>query len=147
MNSLNDHCITTCNSLLRGELSAVETYGQALETYAGTPAAEELRRIRAEHVKSAALLSANVREMGGTPGKDSGAWGMFAVAVQGAADLFGETSALMSLQQGEEMGRNDYKDALLDEHVMPDCKRMISEELLPPVLNHIVVLESLKKTV
>jgi len=147
MNSLNDHCITVCNSLLRGELSAVETYGQALETYAETPAADELRRIRAEHAKSAARLSANVREMGGTPGKDSGAWGIFAVAVQGAADLFGATSALMTLQQGEETGRNDYKDALRDELVMPDCKQMISEDLLPPVMNHIVVLESLKQAV
>ncbi|MEO5714055.1 MAG: DUF2383 domain-containing protein, partial [Luteolibacter sp.] len=96
MNSLNDHCIAICNSLLRGELSAVETYGQALETQAEAPVADELRRIRAEHAKSAARLSANVRQMGGTPGKDSGAWGIFAVAIQGAADLFGATSALVT---------------------------------------------------
>lgn len=78
---------------------------------------------------------------------DSGAWGIFAVTVQGAADLLGANSALSSLKQGEEMGRNDYKDALLDEHVMPDCKKLISEELLPPVLNHIVALETLKQAV
>ncbi len=146
MNSLNDHCITVCNSLLRGELSAVETYGQAIETHGDEPIADELRRIRGEHAKSAARLSANVREMGGTPGKDSGAWGIFAVAVQGTADIFGATAALSTLQKGEEMGRSDYKDALLDDLVMPDCKQMISEELLPSVMNHIVVLDSLKQS-
>ena len=88
----NDHCIDICNGLLRGELSAVETYGQAIDKYAGSPVTEELRRIRADHSRSANWLSANVREMGGVPQKDSGAWGLFANAVQGAANLFGENS-------------------------------------------------------
>jgi hypothetical protein len=147
MNSTNDHCIDTCNSLLRGELSAVETYSQAIDTYAGTSVVEKLRGIRAEHVNSAALLSANVREMGGEPEKDSGVWGIFAVAVQGTADLFGENSALASLRKGEQIGRDDYQDALADADVMPDCKRLISEELLPAVNRHIAVLESFEKTV
>ena len=145
--SIQDHCISVCNSLLRGELSAIETYTQAIAAYSGTPPVEELRRIRIEHTKSAARLSANIREMGGEPGKDSGVWGIFAVGIQGAANLFGEDSALSSLRKGEEMGRNDYQDALIDEQVMPECKQMISEELLPPIMNHIVILEKLEQTV
>ena len=143
MNTINDHCIDVCNSLLRGELSAAETYTQAIETYSATAAVEHLRAIRAEHVNSASLLSANVREMGGEPGKDSGVWGIFAVTVQGAADLFGENSALASLRKGEEIGRDDYQNALLDEGVMPECKRLIGEELLPAVNSHIATLETL----
>ncbi|MEO7098758.1 MAG: DUF2383 domain-containing protein [Luteolibacter sp.] len=147
MNSLNDHCIKVCNSLLRGEISAVEAYGQAIEKYPGTPAAEEFRRIRAEHSKSANRLSADVREMGGEPDSDSGAWGVFAVSVQGTANLFGEDSAISALQKGEELGRKDYQDAMMDDEVMPECKNMISKELLPRVLDHIVILENLGQTV
>ncbi len=58
--------------------------------------------------------------MGGDPDKDSGAWGIFATTVQGAANLFGEDSAIHSLSQGEEMGRRDYEAALADEHVMEE---------------------------
>ncbi len=154
MNSTHDtahsthaHCIDVCNGLLRGELSAVETYGQAIEKYAGSPVTGELRRIRSEHSKSATRLSANVRDMGGEPEKDSGVWGIFATAVQGAANLFGKHSAIEALQRGEEAGRKDYQDALLDDEVMIDCKRMIREDLLPPVIEHIVCLDKLEHAV
>ena len=144
---LNDHCIAVCNGLLRGELSAVETYGQAIEKYAGSPVTEELRRIRSDHSRSATWLSANVREMGGIPEKDSGAWGIFATAVQGAANLFGQDSAIESLQRGEEAGRKDYQHALLDDDVMTDCKLMIREDLLPPIIEHIASLDKLEHAV
>lgn len=142
----HEHCIDVCNGLLRGELSAVETYGQAINKYNGSPVVEELRRIRAEHNESANRLSANVRDMGGEPEKDSGAWGLFATAVQGAANLFGAESAIESLQRGEEMGRTDYQDALLDENVMPGCKEMMREELLPRIIKHIATLENLENS-
>jgi len=141
----NEHCIAVCNALLRGELSAVETYSQAIEKYAGSPVTEELRRIRSEHSRSATWLSANVREMGGEPEKDSGAWGLFATAMQGAANLFGKNSAIESLQRGEEAGRKDYQEALLDDEVMIGCKQMIREDLFPPVIEHIASLEKLEQ--
>ncbi|MES2660751.1 MAG: DUF2383 domain-containing protein [Verrucomicrobiota bacterium] len=143
MNALNDHCINICNRLLRGELSAIETYGQVIHKNPSWAVSEELRRIRAEHSVSANRLSANVRSMGGVPEKDSGAWGIFATAVQGAANLFGPESALASLRNGEEAGRNDYQNALLDDQVMSDCKALVREELLPRVIDHLALLEKL----
>ncbi len=143
----NEDCIKTCNSLLRGELSAVETYGKAIEKYPATPVTAELTRIQSEHRESANRLTANVREMGGTPETDSGAWGAFAKTVQSAANLFGSESAIESLQKGEEHGRNDYRDALEDDDVMDACKTMIRTELLPRVENHITVLERLEEVV
>lgn len=140
-------CINVCNSLLRGELSAVETYSLAINRYAGKPAIGELQRIRSEHALSAARLSQNVRDMGGTPDEDSGAWGMFAKAVQGAANLFGADSALESLQRGEEKGRSDYRAAIENDDVMPSCKEMIRSELLPRVDHHIATLGRLEETV
>ncbi len=149
MNTSEDteKCIKTCNSLLRGELSAVETYNQAIEKHAGTAATSELMRIRDEHRQAVSRLTTNVREMGGQPDTDSGAWGAFSNAIQGAANLFGAESAISSLQRGEEHGRNDYRDALEDEHVMESCKNMIRTELLPATESHIATLERLEEQV
>lgn len=143
--STHAHCIDVCNGLLRGELSAVETYEQAIEKHGDSPAAGELRRICSEHSRAVSRLAANVRQMGGEPEEGSGAWGVFANAVQGTANLFGAGSALESLKQGEEAGRKDYQDALLDDDVMPECKLMIRDELLPPVIEHIASLDRLEQ--
>ncbi len=143
MNSINDACIKVCNSLLRGELSAVETYAKAIRKHGDSPAVHKLRQIRDEHIASAQLLRENVTDMGGEPETDSGSWGVFAKAVQGTANLFGAGSAVESLQRGEEAGRSDYEDALVNEDVMADCKTMIRDRLLPAVNRHISALESL----
>ena len=142
--STQDHCIHICNGLLRGELSALETYSQAIENYSGSPVINELRRIRSEHSLSVSLLTANVQDMGGVPEKKSGAWGHLVHAIQGTANLFGANSAIESLMTGEGLGRDDYKAALLDDGVMEECKEMIRERLLPPVLNHIEILGKLE---
>lgn len=140
-------CIKVCNGLLRGEIAAVDTYGQAMVKYASSSVAAELRRIREEHSESVRRLTANVRDMGGEPEVDAGAWGVFATMVQVTADLFGPESALESLQQGELMGRKDYEEALANPEVMPECKAMIRKELLPRVMNHIASLETLDELV
>lgn len=142
-----DHCISVCNSLLRGERSAVETYTQAIEKHASTPAASELQRICSEHRDAVNRLAENVRSMGGEPDTDSGAWGTFAKAVQGTSNLFGAGSAIESLKKGEESGRGDYQDALLDDDVMADCKQLIREELLPRTIAHIAALDQLGNAV
>ena len=53
--------------------------------------------------------------MGGQPGLEAGAWGVFANAVQTAANLFGTNSALEALQTGEKSGKKDYENALDDQ--------------------------------
>ena len=137
------HCIDVCNSLLRGEISAVETYGKAIDKFSGDPEAPKLIQIRDEHQRAVDLLREDVRRMGGTPDTDSGAWGAFANTVQGAANLFGENSALGALKQGEEHGRNDYERALADDRVLPECKDLIRTELMPRCSQHIATLDML----
>jgi uncharacterized protein (TIGR02284 family) len=141
------HCINVCNSLLRGELSAVQTYDKAIAKFSGEPVVTELKRLCNEHSESVARLQHNVREMGGVPDTDSGTWGAFANTIQSAANLFGAGSAIESLQRGEEHGRRDYQDALEDEGVLPSCKAMIRDELLPRVHRHIATLERLEAMV
>ncbi len=141
--TVTQDCIDVCNRLLRGELSAVETYRQTIQKFEGDPAVTTLRQIQSEHEFAAELLRNNVLEMGGDPSTDSGAWGAFANTVQGVAKVFGESSALKSLQQGEEHGLDDYEDALEDDDVMPGCKDMIRSELMPRVRQHIASLQDL----
>ncbi len=144
--SNKDHCISVCNGLLRGERSAVETYTQAIEKHSTAPAAAELTRILGEHKEAVTRLADNVRSMGGEPDTTSGAWGVFAKTVQATSNLFGAESAIGSLQKGEESGRSDYEEALLDDEVMIECKQMIREELLPRTIAHIAALEQLART-
>lgn len=89
-------------------------------------------------------LRANITRMGGEPSTESGSWGAFAKSVQGAANMFGDDSALNALQRGEAHGRDDYEDALENDDVLPDCKTMIQTELLPKTREHIAALERLE---
>jgi uncharacterized protein (TIGR02284 family) len=139
-----EHCIDVCNSLLRGERSAVQTYEDAVEKFGDQPGITELSRIRDEHARATLMLEQNVRSMGGQPDTDSGAWGRFASAVQQAASLLGSNSALEALQAGEKSGKKSYETALEDEGVMPECKNMIQSTLLPRVNEHIGTLERLQ---
>jgi hypothetical protein len=142
----SDHCIDVCNSLLRGEISAVETYTQAMEKFKGEAEASVLSDLRRDHIKSADRLRGNVTDMGGVPTTDSGAWGTWAKMVQGAAKLMGDTAALKALLEGEEHGEKQYREALDDDEVLPGCKEMIRTELLPRQLSHISTLRGLTKT-
>ena len=104
------------NKCLRGELSAVETYRQALDRARKDPdrAAEsqQLVPILEDHQRAAAQLRNLVRQMGATPSEDSGAWGTWSKAVMGTAKLFGDAAALKALKEGEESGLTDYRNAM-----------------------------------
>lgn len=145
MTTDSKHCIDVCNRLLRGERSAVETYDKAISKYGDKPVLDDLHAIRAEHATAVNELEANVRSMGGEPETDSGAWGALANTVQSAANLFGSGSALEALESGEEMGASDYRAALEDDEVMPECKSLIRGTLLPRTEAHIAKLKMLER--
>src|SRR6478752_64375 len=54
------------NELLRGEISAVETYDQAIAKFEAQPLASDLRRIRDEHQHAVVALRERVTAFGGT---------------------------------------------------------------------------------
>ncbi|MGJ8656518.1 MAG: DUF2383 domain-containing protein [Akkermansiaceae bacterium] len=143
----NEKCIDVCNSLLAGEISAVETYDIAIKKFEGHPVIGRLSQIRNEHTNSVSRLRQNVVSMGGEPKEGSGIWGATAKAVQHGANLFGKESTIESLQTGEKLGQMDYEDALKSQDVLQDCKSMIADELLPKVNNHIITLEQLEEQV
>jgi len=135
--------IDTLNSLLRGEISATETYNQALEKFAGRPEEADVRRLRDEHRTTANTLRQHVHQHAGDPDTGSGMWGAWAKLVEGTAKVFGEAAALKALKEGEEHGINSYRAALDDKDLSTDCKTLIRTQLLPKAQTHISLLDRL----
>jgi hypothetical protein len=137
-------CIDICNKLLRGELSAIDTYTQAIAKFGNTGDRNTLRHLLAVHEDSASRLRQHIMEMGGQPSFDSGVWGDFAKAVEGTALELGASPALAALQAGEEYGVREYEAALDDPEVMEDIKSAIRQHNLPRAHENINTLLRLK---
>lgn len=133
------------NSLLRGEISAVETYRAALESasddVSDTDEVAVLRDIQEDHGRAAQALRQCVRQLGGEPADDSGAWGTWASAVQSTANMLGSTAGLKSLKEGEEHGLKDYQEAVRSGNLDPMAARLIAEELIPAQTRHLSILD------
>ena len=135
--------INVLNELLRGEISAVETYQQAMDKIGSDPGASELRQLHDEHRNAANTLRQHIHSHDGTPDHGSGAWGTWAKAVTGVAKLFGNTAALKALKEGEEHGIKNYEKALEDKDLPEECKTLIRSQLLPKTRTHVPVLDRL----
>lgn len=132
------------NSLLRGEISAAETYRMAIDKVADSDNATNaglLREIQEEHGRAAQGIRDRIRELGGEPSDSSGAWGAWAKTVQGTMNLFGDASALKSLKEGEEHGLKDYQEAVGD--VDLNSAQLIQNQLIPAQQRHINLLDQL----
>ena len=127
------------NSLLRGELSAVETYRQAIAKEGS--ASVELNRLRGDHDDAASQLSSRIRALGGVPAMDPGVWGDFTKAIEGAAKVFGNDSAMQALKAGEKLGTSSYERALDDPDLDAASKDLIRNTLLPRQREHADVLQ------
>lgn len=129
-------------SLLRGEMSAVETYERALEKVNGAPEGAKLRQIFADHSQAVGLLRDHLIRYEGQMPMSSGAWGTFAIAVQATANLLGDSAALAALKEGEEHGIKEYQRALADPGVSADVKGL-SRSLLSRCQSHVPVLDAM----
>ncbi|HYG61104.1 MAG TPA: DUF2383 domain-containing protein [Thermoanaerobaculia bacterium] len=142
MATMTDTVTTTLNSLLRGEMSAIETYRQAIEKLDNEVGAQDLHWLRKEHRDAADALWHHVEQHGAKPSEDSGPWGAFAKAVEGTAKLFGNAAALKALKEGEEHGLKDYEDALGGHELPADCQALL-RGLLERQRAHLPVIDRL----
>ena len=135
------------NSLLRGEISAAETYRMAIDKVAADNNANAglLREIQEEHGRAAQGIRDRIRELGGEPSDSSGAWGAWAKTVQGTANLLGDNAALKSLKEGEEHGLKDYQEALAV--VDPNTVQLIQNQLVPAQQRHINLLDQMMASI
>src|SRR3982751_5174934 len=136
--------VTQLNSLLRGEISAAETYRMAIDKVADSSNAANaglLREIQEEHGRAAQGLRDRIRELGGEASDSSGAWGAWAKFTQGTANLFGDASSLKSLKEGEEHGLKDYREGADDIDAI--SSELVQNQLIPAQQRHINLLDQL----
>jgi uncharacterized protein (TIGR02284 family) len=137
------------NSCLRGELAAVETYRQALEksrsAYGTDPKFQQLEKMLRDHEQAATELQSLIRQNGGSPETDSGAWGAWANTVMGSAKLFGDRTALKALKEGEESGLKQYR-SLVDDADTPAPVRDTVMKLMQRTREHCTRLDTMMET-
>ena len=114
--------IAVFDSLLRGELSAVETYRQAYEKFP----LPELKDLLASHGDSAVRIRQHIERNGGEGSKSSGPWGAFAKLVEGTAKVLGEAAAFKALKEGEEHGLKEYEEALPQNSLGSVCRELVT---------------------
>ena len=137
----NDTTVNHLNSLLKGEISATETYRMAIDKAAGKETPEHtdlLQKFQEEHAASASHLRQCIADLGGEASDTSGAW---AKTVQGTMNIFGAVSALKAIREGEEHGLNDYEAAAAE--VDTRSRQLIEEQLIPTIKNHLAALDRL----
>lgn len=140
----NEDVVGKLNSFLRGEISAVESYKQALDKVKDPTIRSQLQSCEQDHEQRIELLRERITELGGKPDKGSGVWGVWAKLVQGGGDLLGEKTALQALEQGEDHGLNDYKD--LDD-LDSETRTWVQSSILPMAEKTHGALSALKRTV
>ncbi|MFN8392550.1 MAG: DUF2383 domain-containing protein [Bdellovibrionota bacterium] len=137
--------VSMINELLRGELSAVETYQQAIKKVGPAEGSTDLQQMHSDHMDAVAKLQAEVMKEGGKPSTDSGAWGTWAKAVEGSAKVLGDTAALKALKEGEQHGVKEYQELLENKNTPADVKDLVRTTLLPKQQEHIQTLDRLMK--
>jgi hypothetical protein len=134
--------IDTLNSLLRGQLAAVETYDQAINKFEDPQLLADLQAIREEHLEAEIILREKVLELGGEPVDAAGPWQTCAAAMAGESKSMGLATALAALQQGEEQSINELEDSLHQE-MNNDSKNLIRSNFLPQGRKHVEDLNRL----
>lgn len=137
----NVQTIDHLNSFLRGELSAVETYRQAIRKL--TSHQQVLQECERSHAVRVSALSNEIRRRGGDPSQTSGLWGQFATAVEGTATALGEKAAIAALEQGEDHGRDDYIRDL--KGLDTEARQLVETQLLPEQKRTHDAISALKK--
>jgi demethoxyubiquinone hydroxylase (CLK1/Coq7/Cat5 family) len=137
--------VKTLNSFLRGEISAVETYRQAIDKVEATPVRSTLEECLRSHQMRVNVLKNRIATLGGDPATDSGPWGTFAKLVEGSAKVFGEKAAVAALEEGEDHGRNDYKRDI--DKLDAESRQIVELQVLPEQERTHQELSTLKKTV
>ena len=123
------------NSLLRGELAAVNAWQHAFRSAGSRRTVEvpEILRFAAEHQRTVAALQVVVREMGGVPASEAATEGVFA--------LLANTGTVRDLLDGEKSGLTMYEEA--DGTFRGDARDLVELELLPRQRRHVALLSAI----
>lgn len=123
----SDTVVRNLNSLLRGEISAVETYDQAIK-HLQAQSINDLIANRDCHRTRVDLIANNIRQHGGIPPATSGVWGGFARLVERGASLISDRTVVAALEEGEDRGLAQYRNP---GDMDPSSIQLIDMVLLP----------------
>lgn len=132
------------SELIRGEMSAVESFDVVLKKIDNAKDKEALRAIREDHVQAVERLKKYADVGSDYDPEDvetSGAWGNFAEAFAGGASFFGDKAAIKALKVGEEHGVSQYRELLKNKEISADVRRVVETELLPRQEKHLATIE------
>ncbi len=107
----------------------METYSQCIGKADSPDISTSLSELQRSHQRRAELLRQRIQSLGGTPADSSGMWGSVAKMLEGGSRLFGEKSAISTLEEGEDRGRDDYRRDV--SKLSPDLQRFIQDEIMP----------------
>jgi bacterioferritin (cytochrome b1) len=121
--------IDVLNSLLKDELSAVETYDVALRGRSTFSAKTELSVCQRSHETRASILREKILMLGGEPAARAGLAGAWNKLVEKGATAISDDMAIRTLEQSEDHVLRDYREGL--GKVLPDVRAFLVERILP----------------
>jgi uncharacterized protein (TIGR02284 family) len=140
--TMADTSVDTLNSFLRGEISAVESYQQAIDRLKDSDKRAQLEQAKASHEARVMTLRNYVAARGGEPASGSGPWGAFTKLFEGGAKLFGEKAAIAALEEGEDHGLRLYRDDI--KKLDSTARQLVETDILPEQQRTHATLSALK---
>lgn len=131
--------------ILRGEVSAMEAYTQVMQKVKNGAESHRLEEFLNDHRKAVTYWKSQVEKMNVDIPFSSGPWGDVVEAFVGSAKILGNRIALKALQEGEEHGLEEYKDALENPDLSIEHKKNIKEIFIPNQERHITSISAMMK--
>ena len=141
----DEPAVDQMNSMLRGEISAMEAYQSVLEKLENDPDAERLHQFLDDHQSAVQFWQEQIDREGAEHDESSGPWGTAVEAFIATAKLLGNVAALSALKEGEEHGLKLYEELLASDDLSMDQRNYIRDTLIPKQRQHIMSLEAMKK--
>lgn len=117
------------NALLKGELTAVDSYLKAVRNVKDKRIADMLETNFASHRVRVYKLSTAISDSGHKPETEPGSWQSLAkMMMKGAAGL-GDASILTALEEGEDALLSEYEWRLLS--MKGDSRLLVKQDLMP----------------
>jgi hypothetical protein len=126
---MSTQAIEDLNALLKNELSAIETYNQALTKFQDKNGATVLQRCQQSHTERANKLRAAILNLNGDPSNDIGVGGKIGKLMMSGAQSIGDQAIIIALQTDEGEWSANYEWRLVSMH--SDYREMVKNELLP----------------
>lgn len=117
------------DTLLQSELAAIAAYTKALEKIHDKHAADVLNECRDSHMERRNTLRDAIKGMGEKPTESAGPWGAIASLVTKGATKLGDKAIISALEEGEDIGADDYEWFLVNMH--GDHRRLVKDYIVP----------------